>query len=411
MSVSDVMNTMITQDATSSMSADVTSSTTQSSGGRPSGETGSGKPIVNSVEDIFSIYDGDGDDSEAAKNGIELKEDKSQIQDELNNTVPKEIKKEDEKEEKVKEDKPEEVKPEAKDGPEKLQDLVKVKVNGIEKEVPLQDVINSYSGQQEIQRRFTEFDKTKKSFEAEKKELVGMNNYVKQEIGDLRNAFSNVVDQYHKNGTIEKDPFEAVNNLLDKMGINSNIYQRAVFEHQLPEFAKFFDMTDVERDAYFTRKENDYLRKKEQGFTERDQQVKLREEQQQKDFELIKSAGLDSVQYENLSSELLDAGHKDVTAEKVVEYAKQKPTLEKVIKVFESIGADPAQDQRSRTVFKILQDFPETTIEEILDHMDPNRAALKTAKILNDKAPKVNKAPVKKGEDPDFDEMLAFYKN
>lgn len=403
MSVSDVMNTMMSQDATATMSADVTS------GSQPSGSAGS-KPMVKGVEDVMNLYDDYEDDSPAAKNGVALKEDKNTIADELNNTVPKELNSE-EKTEEAKEESVPETSKEVINDSNKLPDMVKVKINGAETEVPLQDVINSYSGQQEIQRRFTEFDKSKKAFETEKKDLVGMNDYVKQEIGDLRSSFDSLIGQYEKNGYMDKNPLEAVNQLLDKMGINSNLFERAVFEHQLPDYAKFFNMTDVERDAYYTKKENDYLRRKEQGFNDRDQQVKVREEHQRKDVELIKNAGLDSVKYDELQNELIEAGHKDLTAEKVVEYAKQKPTLDKVVEIFNTLGADPIQDERSRTVFKILQEFPETSVDEILDAMDPKRAALKSAKILDAKAPKIARVSSAKGEDADLDEMLNFYKN
>jgi arsenate reductase-like glutaredoxin family protein len=403
MSVSDVMNTMMSQDATATMSADVTS------GSQPSGTAGA-KPMVKGVEDVMNLYDDYEDDSPAAKNGVALKEDKNTIADELNNTVPKELNSE-EKTEEVKEESVPETSKEVINDSNKLPDMVKVKINGAETEVPLQDVINSYSGQQEIQRRFTEFDKSKKAFETEKKELVGMNDYVKQEIGDLRSSFDTLVSQYEKNGYMDKNPLEAVNQLLDKMGINSNLFERAVFEHQLPDYAKFFNMTDVERDAYYTKKENDYLRRKEQGFNDRDQQVKVREEHQRKDVELIKNAGLDSVKYDELQNELIEAGHKDLTADKVVEYAKQKPTLDKVVEIFNTLGADPIQDERSRTVFKILQEFPETSVDEILDAMDPKRAALKSAKILDAKAPKIARVSSAKGEDADLDEMLNYYKN
>ena len=402
MSVSDVMNTMMSQDATATMSADSTSS-------MPSGSSEGGKPMVKGVEDIFNLYDGCEDESPAAKNGIELKEDKTTIPDELNNVEEKtEVtgkKEEDEKEEKAENSK------DVIEESTKLPDRVKVKVNGQETEVPLQDVINSYSGQQEIQRRFTEFDKTKKAFETEKTQLNEYNNYVKQEIGDLRDSVSSLVSQYEKNGYMEKNPLEVVNQLLDKMGINSNLFTRAVFEHQLPDYAKFFNMTDVERDAYYTKQENEYLRRKEQGFTERDQQVKLREQKQQQDLELIKSAGLDSVKYEELASELKDAGHNDLTPEKVVEYAKQKPTLDKVVNVFQQIGVDPTQDPRAQTVFKILTEFPSTTVEEILDHLDPQRLALKSAQVLAAKAPKGTKVINPKAEDSEFEDMMNYYKN
>jgi hypothetical protein len=405
MSVAQVMETMATQDATESMGASVGNT------GQPAGSSNTGKPVVSGIDDIFNLYDPSNEESEADKNGIEFKEDDKKIPDELNNEKPKDEKKDEPKEEEKKEEgkKPEvEAKEESKQS--NLPERVKVKVNGNEIEVPLQDVINSYSGQQEIQRRFTEFDKQKKTWEKESAQDKEFSQYVKTEIGDLRNSFESIIGQYQKHGFIDKNPLEAINQLLDKMGINSNMYERAVFEHQLPEYAKFFNMTDIERDAYFTRKENDYLRRKEQGFTERDQQVKLREEKQRQDFELIKSAGLDEVGYQSLSNELLEAGHKDLTADKVVEYAKQKPTLEKVVKVFQEIGVDPTQDGRAKTVFQLFTDFPDTTIDEVLDHLDPNRAAIKSAKVLQEKQPKNYKVPPQTDEDEELTDLLSYFR-
>jgi hypothetical protein len=402
MSVSDVMTTMMSQDATYSMGAE----SIGTGGSQPSGSDGN-KPMVKSVEDVMSLYDDYGDDSAAANNGVTLKEDKNLIPDELNNVTPKDTV----NDEKVINDAVAETSKDVISESSKLPDMVKVKVNGTETEVPLQDVVNSYSGQQEIQRRFTEFDKTKKAFESEKKELVGMNDYVKQEIGDLRSSFSAVVSQYEKNGYMDKNPLDAVNQLLDKMGINSNLFQRAVFEHQLPDYAKFFNMSDVERDAHYTKQENDYLRKKEQGFTERDQQVKLREEGQRKDLELIKDAGLDSVKYDEFLGELREAGHENITAEKVVEYAKQKPTLDKVIDVFNKLGQNPIGHEKTQVVFNILKEFPDTTADEILDHMDPNRVAMRAARVLDAKTPKISRVSSAKDEDQDLDDMLSFYKN
>jgi aryl carrier-like protein len=399
MSVSDVMNTMMTQDATASMSADVTG------GNQPAGDNGNGKPTISGTEDIFNLYANSNDDADD-DNGVKFKEDKSSLSDEMNNTVAKEL--DGKKEEKSSEA---ETSADVIKESNAIPDLVKVKVNGVETEVPLKDVINSYSGQQEIQRRFTDFDKAKKSFETEKRDLVGMNDYVKQEIGDLRNSFTGLINQYEKNGYMDQNPLEAVNQLLDKMGINSNLFQKAVFEHQLPDYAKFFNMTETERDAHHTKQENDYLRKRDKSFIDRDQQVKLREENLHQDSELIKNAGLDSIKYSELENELVEAGHKDLTAQKIVEYAKQKPTLDKVVEVFKALGRDPVGDDKARTVYKILSEFPDTTVDEILDSMDPNRAALKTAKVLNQKTQKAVNVVPRRGEDQDLDDMLNFYKN
>jgi len=401
MSVANVMDTMMTQDASESLGASPVNT------GQPAGSSSTGKPVVSSVDDIFNLYDPSGDDS-SVDNGINLKEEKSIVPDVKPEQKDTKEEKEEPKEE-VKEE-PKEEGSEIKDEKSNLPERVKVKVNGVETEVPLKDVINSYSGQQEIQRRFTEFDKQKKSWEKEASQEREFTTYVKSEIGGLRQTIDSMVGQYEKNGFLDRNPLEAVNQLLDKMGINSNLFERAVFEHQLPDYAKFFNMTDVERDAYFTKRENEYLRKKEQSLSERDQQVKFRQEKQQKDFELIKSAGLDSVKYEELSSELTEAGHKEIDTEKVIEYAKQKPILEKVISVFNEIGVDPMQDQRSKVVFDILKEYPDTTIDEILEHLDPKRAALKSAKVLSNKHPKTTKVPPQTNVDEEADELLEFFR-
>ena len=409
MSVEGVMNTMASQDATQSLSADMTSS-------RPAGQDTTGKPTVNSIDDVFNIYSSTGDETESDKNGVELKEDEKKIPDELNNPKGVETKKEVKKEEEEvkEEEKTEEKKEESEEADPKTQenlkkDLVKVKINGVEKEVPIQEVINSYSGQQEIQRRFTEFDKTKKAFEAEKTELIKFNEYAKNEMSTVRSEFENLVSQYEKSGALEKDPLGAINQLLDKMGINSNTYNRALFEHMIPEYVKFFNMTDTERDAYFVRKENEYLRKRDQSINERSQQLKAQEEKRQKEFQLIKENGLDDVQYESIRNELLEAGAKDLAVEQVLEYAKQKPTLERVVKISEEAKLD-ITDSRVAKIKEILIRFPETTDEEILNVLVPERAAINAAKILQDKKPAGKRAQPQNDEDKELEEQLKFYR-
>lgn len=404
MSVAAVMETMATQDASESMGASIGNT------GQPAGSSSTGKPVVSGIDDIFNLYDPSNDESEADKNGIELKEDKTTIPDELNNEKPKDEKKDEPKEEEKKEEekKPEvEAKDESKQS--QLPEKVKVKVNGNEIEVPLQDVINSYSGQQEIQRRFTEFDKQKKAWEKESSELKSFNEYVKGEYQSLAADFKQAIDEYNKSGSLNKDPMSTLNQLLDKMGINSNIFDRALFEHRLPEYAKFFNMTDIERDAYFTRKENDYLRRKEQGFTERDQQVKLREEKQQKDLEIIRSNGLDTVQYESFKSELSDAGLENPSVEQVIEYAQQKPVLERILAISNEAKLDISSPKIAQ-IKELLLRFPDTTNDEILDALMPDRAAINAAKVLQQKQPKSYKVPPQTDEDEELLEQLSYFR-
>jgi hypothetical protein len=394
MSVENVMNTISAQESGAEMSAEG-----ESSAGHMQSNTTS--KTVRSIEDLFNAtYEGEQED--VGDTSPLEKEEKVIPKEEKKNTAkPKE---EEQKEEPSKEEE------KIEETSESTDQNFKVKINGIEKEVPLQDLLNSYSGQQEIQRRFTEFDKQKKTWEKETAQDKEFTKYVMTEIDGLKTNFQSVISQYEKTGYVDKNPITFVNQLLDNMGINSNLFERALFEHMLPDYANYFNMSDVEREAFYTKKENEYLRKKEQGFTERDRQLNSQKEQQQKDFELIRSAGLDSVKYEELSKELEGAGIKDLTVDKIVDYAKQKPLLDRIVTVFNEAGLDSVGNDKAKTVYKILTEFPDTTNEEILEYLSPEKSVLKTAQVLSQKGAKTPKSVPQKNEDTELNEMLNWFK-
>jgi len=395
MSVENVMNTIQAQEAATDMTVEGESSAGHS---QPQSST----KTVRSIEDLFNAtYESD-DVTEKESKPMEKEEKVIPDAKDKVTAKPKEEKTDDsEKTEEVKSDTTEET--------QKDQNF-KVKVNGIEKEVPLQDLLNSYSGQQEIQRRFTEFDKQQKSFEKDMAQEREFTNFVKNEYGEFKQFINSMVNQYENTGYVDKNPLTVVNQLLDKMGINSNLFEKALFEHMLPDYANYFNMSDVEREAFYTKKENEYLRKKEQSFAERDQQSKLHEEKRRKDFELITNAGLDSVKYESLAKEMSDAGFKDLTPEMVVDYAQQKPLLDRIVTVFNEAGLNAIGDERAKIVHKLLKEFPNTTNEEILEYLSPEKMALKKAQVLNQKGTKVPKAAPQKSEDKELDDMLNWFK-
>jgi len=402
MSVSNVMDTIQAQEAGNE---EVAEGETSAGSYQPAQQQGT--KTIRSIEDLFnSTYEADADadtDSKPMK-----KEEKiiPESKDEKITAKPKQETQETEEQAQEESLIDDSVKQVEKEQPQ----MFKVKINGSDKDVPLQDLLNSYSGQQEIQRRFTEFDKQKKSWESQTAQEKQFTNFVQQEYSGLREDLSALVSQYQKAGYVEKNPLQVVNQLLDKMGINSNLFERALFEHQLPDYANYFNMSDVEREAFYTKKENEFLRKKEQSFSERDQQVKFQEEKRRKDYELITSAGLDSVKYQESFKELSDAGINDITPEKVVDYVKQKPLLDRIVDVFNQAGQNAVGDERARIVHKLLTEFPDTTNEEILEYLSPEKVALKKAQILNQKGVKTPKAPPQKSEDKEMEELLNWFK-
>ena len=261
---------------------------------------------------------------------------------------------------------------------------VKVKVDGQDVEVPLQELMNDYAGKQAISKRFTELDKEKKSFQKEKEQVLADGHRMQQEIAELKGGFESSIAEYQKNGFTTKNPLVLVDQLLDKLGIDTYTYNRAVFEHNLPEYAQFFEMDDVQRDAYFAKKENEFLRKKDQTFAERTKQTQAEQARQREEFNLIKQSGLSVDDFNAHFEELAELGSEDLSVERVLEFAKVKPIFDKagdiVSKTVKAGDVALIQD-----VSRLLMEFPNTTEEEIIEHINGKNAAKSVSKKVNGK--------------------------
>jgi hypothetical protein len=251
---------------------------------------------------------------------------------------------------------------------------VKVKIDGIDQEVSIEDLKNGYSGKQAISKRFTELDNEKKAFVKEKTQVLADGNKMREEIASLKGGFEAAINEYNRHGFTQKNPLALVDQLLDKIGVDSHAYNRSVFEHNLPEYARFFEMDEIQRDAYFAKKENEFLRKKDQSFIERTQQAQAQTARQQQEYNLIKISGLSVDEFNQHFDELADLGNEDLSVEKVLEFAKIKPIWDKAGDIVsKSIKAgDVALIQN---VSRLLMEFPNTTEEEILENINGKSAA------------------------------------
>jgi hypothetical protein len=271
----------------------------------------------------------------------------------------------------------------------------KVKVDGQEIEVTLDELTNGYSGKQAISKRFTEFDKKEKAFSKEKEQILNDQKYIQKEVNDLRESFKSQVDEFKKNGFNSKNPGAALDTLLDKIGVDSYSFNRAMFEHNLPEYAKFFEMDETGQEAYFVKKENEFFRKKEQTFAERTEQAQAQQQRQRQEFDLIKASGLTTDSYNVHFDELEALGAEDLSVEKVLEFAKVKP-------IFDKAGSIVAKTSKAndialiQDVSRLLMEYPNTDEQEIIEHIDGTAEEKKAAKILKDKENFTVKKNVKK---------------
>lgn len=261
---------------------------------------------------------------------------------------------------------------------------VKVKIDGQDVEVTLQELKNDYAGKQSISKRFTELDREKKSFQKDKEQVLADGNQMKQEIADLKGGFESTLAEFNKNGFVSKNPLGLVDQLLDRLGINSYAFNKAVFEHNLPEYARYFEMDEVQQDAYFAKRENEYLRKKDQTFADRTKQAQADQARQREEFNLIKQSGLSVDDFNSHFEELADLGSDDLSVGKVLEFARVKPIFDKagdiVSKTVKAGDVALIQD-----VSRLLMEFPNTTEDEIIEHINGKQTAKAVSKKLSGK--------------------------
>lgn len=313
-------------------------------------------------------------------------------------------KKEEKEEKEDKEEKKEKKEDKKEEKPESTKKKIKYKVDGeeIEEEVDEQDLINNYSGQKAIQKRFTEFDKTKKEFEAQKKMFDEDLNFVKSEMKGMRDSFESVIQSFTKEGYVKENPLNGVYNLLDKMGLDAKEYDKAMFFHYLPEVSKFLDLDETGREAYLLRKDNEWLSKSAQKIEEQKREAAEYRAKLEKENSIKVQAGISEEKYSELANELKEKFNLDkLTVEQIVEWNQLKPTYERAERLSQMVEnkVDPVK------LTKIIAQNPEVSDEKILDFLGYGEILKKqTMEQVKDRLPP--KPPSKKQESYEDDDFF-----
>jgi hypothetical protein len=368
--------------------------------------------IESGADRVKSIMDSD---YEQKDESIEP-EDKKIMDDQTPSSKPEDKKekkepksdKKDEKEDEEKgekEDKEEEKKEEEKKADEKKK--YKYKVDGVEIEEELSDeeVASAISGRKAIQKRFLEIDKEKKSVQKERETFNKDFEYVKSELGTLRSSFEDVISDFTKTGQVNKNPVDGVYNLLDKMGLDTKEYDKALFFHFIPEVAKFMDMDENGREAYLLKKENGWLQKGRDKLAEKEHQANEYRSKLESENSLKRQAGLSEESFTELKEELeTKHGLQNLTTEQVVQWNSERPFYNRAEAIAEKVpGVDVIK------VAKILLEFPETTDEWMLEQFGYKQILEKKAMSeLKGKIPP--KPSAKKVTSEDTEEDEEFFK-
>lgn len=197
---------------------------------------------------------------------------------------------------------------------------VRVKVDGAYQDVPIAELVNNYSGKQAYDKKFTEIGNMRKEIEQKTTLIAQKEEFV--------NNVGKTVKEIVSDPT--KDPYEAVAYLAELMGVPTPDLHKRSLEARLDELSKLLDMTDIERENYFLKKETDYLRQR--------QDARMKQEMEKGEHEKFAThvdtlRGKHNVSEEQFveAMEELEQFYGDdskITPEFVVEYAVMKPYLE-----------------------------------------------------------------------------------
>jgi hypothetical protein len=287
------------------------------------------KPKSKKGKDIDLVKDEEETDLDGKK--VEKKEEKKEEKEDKEAKEEKEDKelKEDDESKEDKKDAKNKLKIRMSDGLYGIESdaKVRVKIDGEFQEVPVQELINNYSGKTAWDKKFTEIGQEKKVIE-----------FAKNEVEQTKQFLSNTVQEIVKvlddpNAT----PFDALNILIEKSGRDPYTMWRRNIETNLEEVENLMSMSDAERKAYFLEKKDEFRTKSEEARKAAYAKEEAFNQAIQKVDALRQAHGVSEEQYLQALDELEAEGQdtSKMSDEKVVDYASLKPHINDVQDVLE----------------------------------------------------------------------------
>lgn len=226
---------------------------------------------------------------------------------------------------------------------------VRVKIDGEFQEVPVQELINNYSGKTAWDKKFTEIGQEKKQMEVAKQEITKTQTFLKE-------TLSNIVSKLEDPNS---NPNDAMMILVEKAGKDPFTIWKRNIEANLDEVEKLMSMSEVERKAYFLEKKDEFRTKADQARQEAYTKEQAFNQALTKVDTLRQAHGVSEEQYLNALDELeadgVDTGK--MSDEQVVDYASLKPHVTSVQDILEPYEASIDDSKYSKVVQKLAREL------------------------------------------------------
>lgn len=282
----------------------------------------------------------------------------------------------------------------------------KVKIDGEQTDVPLQELINNYSGKTAWDKKFTEIGKEKKALEANSQKLQQRVEYLNKHVGEFNKLMTDP----------NANPMDAMLLAVEMAQGNPYTTYRRFMEANLDELGKLLDMSETERELYFHKKKDEFettiakkresARKEEETFNQVFQKV----EQLRKSYNVSEDEFVDaSEELEALYKEAkLDP--KQISEEDIVEYASLKPHIAKVKTLIQKYEENISEKKYGDVVSNLSRQLRDGELDEkqIAELLKRNFSVEDDVKELNTKVyAKQEKKSAKVAKD-EVDDSVSF---
>lgn len=219
---------------------------------------------------------------------------------------------------------------------------VRVKIDGAFQEVPVQELVNNYSGKVAYDKKFSEIGEKNKQADQLIQQHTKQAEVLKNVVAEVTSHLSDKM----------KNPIDALNFIVEKSGMDPYDVWKRMLEANLDEVEKLMSFSDLERENYLLKKQAEFRTKSEEARKAEFTKEQSFNQAVQKVDSLRQAHGVSEEQFVQALDELEASGAdmSKVSDEFVVDHASLKPHVESVQDVLEPFESSIDDSKYSKIV-------------------------------------------------------------
>lgn len=257
------------------------------------------------------------------------------------------------------------------------------KVDGEMTDVPLQELLNNYSGKVAYDKRFNELAVEKKEHFKERKNWQKDVDFVNKNIQQLMD-------------TANEDPTRAMQFLCRLTGKDPAQHLKKFYEDQVKLVQDLSQLDPEQRERYYLKLERDNLNKERESEAKRRNQQKEQQEALQRLQQTRETFGLDEDTYDELALEIEEGNYldgKEASVDDVIEFYQSKRVFGVLEGISEALVDNDEAFNNLIDIAKANPDFSDDDLADIAKEVFMEQPASKASKNLSRKVLKTQPAP------------------